>query len=418
MESTDKTVHNTLNLGSENKWENISQWVLAISIFLPIPSDMCCLILVTLLLLFRGKFHVAVKPLLLMLGVGVISMLTILYLGYPYSKFLQQFALVTLYILFGINFFYFNRENLEEIFRKYCQVSMWVAIGGLIQMAIWELSHKNIFNFIFRDTGRLTSFLMAEPGRLACVLLPAFVYYLFSSGWKKYLPQKIVLLSAILLTDSFAVFILLPFVFILRLCYSRQRGIIKWRFGIAVVVIVLSLSSILTYVRQGEWSSSSNRTFYMLKNGLELISDPSVDIIDRQTLSVYAFSKNFWVAVNSPCRIFGTGLGTHEYNHDAIYFSNNKFYFLNREDGYSLLNRVFSEFGYVGLLIVAICFVRWYNPRNPINIAVGFLLISYFIRGGHYVANGTVYFIIIYYLSSTKFYNRSEGDGGKNNTVS
>lgn len=398
------------------QWEDLCHWLLVLSIFMALPFDVFCLTLACVQLLLRGKVYVAVKALLLMLLVGSISLLTIGYLGYPFGKFIQQFFLVTAVILLEADFFHFNRDNLPKIFRKYCQFSLCVAVCGLIQMAVLSIADRNIFTFMFRDTGRLTSFTMIEPGRLASVLLPAFVYYLFRGSWKESLLKKIVLFGAIYLTNSFVVLLMMPLVFALRLCYIHGRGFVKWRLAVACVVLAASISSVVTYVQRGDWNLESQRTFYMLKNGAELLDDPSIDSIDQQTLSIYAFSKNFWVAAHSPCRLTGTGLGTHEYNHDSIYFSKNKFHFLNREDGYSLLNRIFSEFGYVGLLLAAWCFIRWYNSRNTINIAVSFLIISYFIRGGHYVANGTIFFIMIYYLTSPKnsaSWEASDNSGGK-----
>ena len=136
-----------------------------------------------------------------------------------------------------------------------------------------------------------------------------------------------------------------------------------------------------------------------------LVSDPQLlelDALGTQNISIYSFGKNLWVAINSPSRLIGTGLGTHEFNHDTIYFSFNKLSFLNREDGYSLAIRIFSELGFAGLTLTMIFFIYWFNPKNVINISISFLLLAYLIRGGHYVANGTIFFTIFYYYTSLR----------------
>ena len=90
-------------------------------------------------------------------------------------------------------------------------------------------------------------------------------------------------------------------------------------------------------------------------------------------MSSYATMVNVWVALNAPNRIMGTGLGTHELNYYREYKSDYIFYGLNAQDGYSLLNRLYSEFGVLGLILCLWVIYRNYNLNNIINISVFFL---------------------------------------------
>ena len=386
------------------RWAAFSQWVLVLSIFLSLEIEGLCLLFVCARLLLRKKVYISPRILLGFLAIVPISVITILYQEYPFGKFLQQSVLLLGFTLLEADFFHFNLDWLDSLFRKYLYVSLAVACSGLIQQLLWTTSGINIFTFFFRDTGRLTGFAMMEPGRLAGVLLPAFVYYLFSTRLHKALVQKTILLFAIFLTDGAAAIALVPVVAAARLCYVYGKGFVRKRLFFAACVIAIFMSAISAFLMKNDWDVSEHRTLYMIKSVGELFDDQSLDSIERQNLSTYAFAKNLWVALHSPSRIIGTGLGTHEFNHDSVYsvIANNEFYFLNREDGYSLLIRIFSEFGIVGLIVVLFCFVRWYNPKNLINFSVSFVLMAFFLRGGHYVLNGTIFFVMLYYFTARR----------------
>jgi hypothetical protein len=125
------------------------------------------------------------------------------------------------------------------------------------------------------------------------------------------------------------------------------------------------------------------------------------DSYEDMNASTYALLVNKWVAANAPSRIFGTGLGTHEQSYKKLYNNNTyQLYGLNSEDGYSLYNRIFSEFGYVGLVSLFVFLIIFLNTKNIINLSVLFFIIAVIIRGGHYTLYGTVMFFYLYYLTS------------------
>ena len=129
------------------------------------------------------------------------------------------------------------------------------------------------------------------------------------------------------------------------------------------------------------------------------------DVFETLNMSSYATMVNVWVALNAPNRIMGTGLGTHELNYYREYKSDYIFYGLNAQDGYSLLNRLYSEFGVLGLILCLWVIYRNYNLNNIINISVFFLILTLLIRGGHYVRYGFIFWAFLYYYSGSFIYS-------------
>ena len=72
-------------------------------------------------------------------------------------------------------------------------------------------------------------------------------------------------------------------------------------------------------------------------------------------------------------------------------------YGLNKYDGYSLLIRLYSETGLIGLSLFFLFVGRNYNRNSLINSSIVFLIVSFMLRGGHYTLNGTVFFFFMYY---------------------
>lgn len=125
------------------------------------------------------------------------------------------------------------------------------------------------------------------------------------------------------------------------------------------------------------------------------------DVFETLNMSSYATMVNGVGSLNAPNRIMGTGLGTHELNYYREYKSDYIFYGLNAQDGYSLLNRLYSEFGVLGLILCLWVIYRNYNLNNIINISVFFLILTLLIRGGHYVRYGFIFWAFLYYYSGS-----------------
>ena len=98
---------------------------------------------------------------------------------------------------------------------------------------------------------------------------------------------------------------------------------------------------------------------------------------------------------------FSNSLST-EQNYYSTYKSNFSGYGQNAQDGYSLVIRIFSEFGIIGVFFLFLFIIRNLNITNPINISVLFLIGQLLIRGGHYTLYGTIFFFFLYYYTSKR----------------
>jgi hypothetical protein len=121
---------------------------------------------------------------------------------------------------------------------------------------------------------------------------------------------------------------------------------------------------------------------------------------DKQSMneSTSAFLANAKVAIEAPSRLFGTGLGSHQYSYIDYW----GVFGLNCEDAYSTLVRLYSEFGVIGLIAIFMFLKKNYDTKNEVNNSILLGLIYYLLRGGQYVLIGFILFIFWYYYSSKK----------------
>lgn len=170
---------------------------------------------------------------------------------------------------------------------------------------------------------------------------------------------------------------------------------------IVLIPLIISYSNFISTNNESIFKGITERIDDSLKgiNNLEPI------YFERLNLSSYALISNLWVAINAPNRIYGTGLGTHEQNYLNTYKSDYQYYGFNQKDGYSLFNRIFSEFGIIGLFVLFIFVFKWFNSRSFINICAFFLILSFILKGGHYVRYGLIFWTFMYYYSHKLMHN-------------
>ena len=133
---------------------------------------------------------------------------------------------------------------------------------------------------------------------------------------------------------------------------------------------------------------------------LSMVEYAEPEDFEHLNTSSYVILTNYWIAFNAPCRILGTGLGTHAQNYERMYKSDFGGYGLNKDDAYSMFARLYSEFGVLGLCLYAFFLIRYYNKDNIISLCLIVFFISYLIKGGHYMLYGTAFFHIVYYFIS------------------
>ena len=156
----------------------------------------------------------------------------------------------------------------------------------------------------------------------------------------------------------------------------------------------------IAYTKIGDFNERINDT-------LALISDDSQSLatanISSQTIII-----NLKIALKSfadSCGL-GGGIGSHPISYERFIEDlpvSNVVFFFNKEDANSLLLRIISELGLLGLAeVVGFLFRFWPKRDGTFESIVGNMCITYFflrlLRYGHYFNNGLLLFVIVFIL--------------------
>ncbi len=389
---------------TKNTISDYVQWFVLIGIALGKYVEVAVGLL--LLLFCRRKYKcpkVWLISFLLLVHFYVMDMIT----EYPVSKFWQQFIAITV-LLVGYYQFYHNYvPSKDEFWRKFLRLSLWLCYIGYAGYLTYYATGTDYLGHIFSNQEimdnkmRMTSIFM-EPGNFAAFIVPAVAYSFFTKGNVGYSKrEKFIVLMALLLSMTTIGY----FMLVLVLVYTYRKILLKyiWVFAFPIVLFV---GFVINYSITGQ--KTDNRYFDSMltkfSNSFQMLGNSSFDnLLSSGDLSTYAIFSNLWIAQEAPCRAVGTGLGTHECSYENIFPDKSyMWYGLNMTDAYSLFTRIFSEFGYVGLILGFWFLYRYRNFKDPKNVALLFYFISLLIRGGFYFMYGVIFFFYLYYYTSER----------------
>lgn len=395
-------------------------YILFIGLFLGRYTEMFSLIFVTLcVILYRRAFFSIYPKLLLFLSFLFFSSFFLIHIqGYDKSKFIQQFILISIFILLYYQLFSLWKGDLSRVFCCYTNLSYLIAILGLIQVVIWFFILVDIFPYSI-DGGRYQHlpsgrFLKArsiimEPGFLALILIPVIIYYFERKdklGGKERKKFYIILLCYIL-TFSAAAYIVLFIYFIYRIYYKYNKQ--KYIILIAFIFLIPAVFGIMSSFVEGKEYSDKDAIGFAMRKIVEtsvVFEADSPEFLEVLNPSSYATTTNLWVAMKAPSRAVGTGLGSHEFNYNNLYPpSNAPIWGLNSEDGYSLFIRLLSEFGIVGVFLYFLFLIKFYNKNNVLNVSSLFFILYSLLRGGNYLLYGVIFFHFLYIYTSKRYIN-------------
>lgn len=388
--------------------DNLFSWLLVVGIFTERYIEVSVITIICLLIFFyRHQLKISRVLVLLFVGVFAMSLFSVAFNKYSFVKPVQQYVIllyysVCYYVIFST---ILKNKSVSFIFDKYLAVANVVAIIGLVQFLVYLLSGYNICGFIY-NTGRIPvviphiiriTSILDEPGYCALLLTPAFVYYLMGESEKvNHFWRKWIVYVTVFLTFSAATYLIL-FIAIVYFVFKKIRSrALKYMLTGLFLIFIYSAS-----VHYSDNDSTTDGAFSALTSKLSETTGAFVDMdpysFELLNLSSYSTMTNAWVALNAPTRLIGTGIGTHSQNYELLYKSDFEYYGLNKEDGYSLFNRIYSEFGILGIGLLLFFLYKNGNKKDMINVSVLFLLITLCIRGGNYVRYGTVFFFFLYY---------------------
>lgn len=381
-------------------------WFVLAGIVLGRYTEPAFLIIATLFIMLRlNKVYVSTSCLF----VGVLfffhSLSMVLYNGYDTGKLFQQIVLLFTCVFCYYQIFRYCQVPVSEWFRRYVSLVYILSIIGIVQFVIMSATQIDIFPYTLdgtatQNTGRLHAMLM-EPGGFTAFSIPAAAYVFLAPGFMKYNRMKsLVILIAFILTLTTSMIVAVVIILFLKFYYYFKY----LRIGLVVCFIV----GVCWCINNRDILSSSQ--YFVnpqlraiqekITQTLSVVENAEPEDFEYLNTSSYVILTNYWIAFNAPCRILGTGLGTHAQNYERMYKSDFGGYGLNKDDAYSMFARLYSEFGVLGLCLYAFFLVRYYNKDNIISLCLIVFFISYLIKGGHYMLYGTAFFHIVYYFIS------------------
>ncbi len=331
----------------------------------------------------------------------------------------DQFLKIFLGVMMSYLFFYYVLKrfdfDVQVIFRAYLIGALIVSIIGLIQFSSYLVGFRPGYDFtwlgIFNKWGVVTggnlgirvNSIFGEPSTYAAVMAPAMFVSLnnlitrAAFVYKRW--QSILVLAVYLLTFSslgyLGIFVAL---LLLMINYGFARLIFLFVPLFAVAFVVL-----YNYVPdfQYRWDST-----------ITLFQTGQVDIKTEHG-SAIVFYNNYVVATENLGNnfLFGSGLGSHPVAFEKYSITKDiqTFGFANNSsDANSMLLRIISEIGLIGVVFAFVFIRRGLVRRDPydaenkywiISAATLCILILYLLRQGHYFLNGFPLFVWIYYYT-------------------
>lgn len=389
-------------LTRKQKLNDRIQWIVLWGICLGRFVEPICIILI---LLFCRKKYNSPRICLFLILLFVHFVIADFITDYPWAKFLQQFTVISLMTLGYYQFFHNYVPFIQELWNKYMKISLWMCYIGYLQYGVFLLLGHDYIGGLARfqletQFTRMHGILL-EPGNFAAFITPAVAYCWLNRHEKDMKKKSLYLMTlAMLLTFTtigyFSLFIIFVYIF--------RKTILKYCW-LTIIPLLMFVTYVINFKTADENAGNNKFDTMLMKFSYtyNALSNIKPEHFESLNLSSYAIISNLWVANNAPCRLIGTGLGTHEINYESVYpDTGSNVYGLNKTDAYSLFTRIYSEFGYIGIIMLFVFIFKLFNGKNHINVALAFMLLSLLIRGGHYFIYGVIFFVYCYYYTGQR----------------
>lgn len=341
---------------------------------------------------FQIKVHRYFYYLLIFIALHAVVCYSILLI--PPNYFLSQIIGIGITGVYFYNIFKVVEFNLlKNIYLKY---SFYVALLGFVFYFIGY----NPFAY-FKNEARLMS-IFKEPAHYVVVVIPA-CYYFFKT--KQYIPFFTILISIILSQSSLGyigigLMFILPYISIKRLV------------GLTVALPFVILAFLWTYEHVERFQMRVDDT---LEN-LTVLHNGKFN--EYTNLSSYVLLSNLYIAKkNMTDHPLGSGIGSHHYMFTERYYAYMRppGYLVtighdkdNSFDANSLLTRLISEFGILGILFVLYCslyFVKGFSTPNYLLNGLIIYFILKLLRDGTYFPPELFFFVWMYVFDLKKMKN-------------
>ena len=335
-------------------------------------------------------------------------------------NFIKIFLGLFVSIYFYYSLLHLNNFNVKLFFKIYCKLCLIVSFIGIVQVISFLINFKYGFDYswIFNKWGfikggivgiRVNS-ILAEPSQLGIVLAPALFVSVRNLIKRKTLYFKrwqslLIVIIVILTTSTIAYFGLL----LIALINTKS---FKLRYILLGLVISI-FGFFVSYRNVNEFKLRVDAA-----KGLWI--DENFDIINTNNSS-FVLYNNLHIAKQNLLRhpLFGTGLGSHETafkNYTLTKKLLNYRFEFNVKDGNSLLIRLCTETGLIGVILIIIFCIKnliiekekneRFEIRYVISNSIFILIILTLLRQGNYMLNGLPLMFLMYYYNNHQNQNQ------------
>lgn len=407
----------------------ISVFVSSITFFnTPFEGYLHYIIFLLLLPGFYVRFGVPKTPFKLLFIPCVLGILQIYSGNNTWAGFMKIFIGVMLSASFYQYVMMNYKYDVEKIFSYYMKGAYIVSIIGIVEVISYYIGFRPGYDYkwLFNKWGivpnssggiRMNS-IFSEASQCAIMIAPAAFVVIYNIIFRKnyfiHTQKGILILIATVLTTSstgFIGFFISGLLIILN--YAKISNFI------GAAIIFFALGSLL-YGNSPEFKKRVDSGL-----GLWLDEDFSRDNVNSSSFVLY---NNYHIAVENfkANPIAGTGLGSHAVAFEKYSLTKQAGILnidFNKSDANSMLLRLLSETGLLGIFFILFFIFKFYVVRSRkhpesqhwiIGSAVLVIIILYLLRQGNYFINGFPIFMWIYYYNyvdfKAKYVNQNENN--------
>ena len=369
------------------------------------------LIFLLLLPRFISRFTFPRQILMLLLVPLFVGILQVLMGNNTWELFLKIFIGVLLSSTFYYYVMQYYEFDTKKMFGLYLKGAIIVSYIGVFQLISYRLHFRpgydyhwilNKWGIVNGGFGMRVNSIFSEAAQFAIVLSPACFVAIHnlipgtnSYGLSRF--QSLLIILAMILSSSSTGYIGL---FIILVLFVINYGQILY-FVLGIMVIIIGANVLYNNVTEFKTRVDSSLGLWISDDlSLENVNSSSFVLYNNYHIATENFKSNF---------ITGTGLGSHPIAYERYSLTNQPGFLdfsFNKADANSMLLRLLSETGLIGIIFILVFIKRNFvgrnaydndNPNWIISNAILVLILLYLLRQGNYFLNGLPFFIWLYY---------------------
>lgn len=364
-----------------------------------------------LLPMFIAKLPLDKNIIFIFLVLGISSLISVFLNNNTFPIFLKTYISIVFVYIFYYYALAYNQFKVEELFNLYLKFSWVIVLIGVFQFFSHKIGFTLGYNFkwflnkwtiVANESSIRVNSIISEPSQLAFVLCPAIfisVYNLLNKTplfFNKFRSLVILVVAFLTLSTHAYIIVILSVLFIMLRRISFLNAV--------VILTVMYIAFGFIYQNFPVVRVRVDDSLLILTD-FGRISDPY--FLASLNSSSFTLLNNYIVAIKSfeASPIIGNGFGSHVISFDKYSFTNT-FYLpfeeFNKSDANSLLLRLISETGILGVSIFLYILIKFRCPKNVqtyrwlISNGILVMMIAGLLREGHYFHSGVPFFIFIY----------------------